>query len=286
MIQAGIVAVGDICNTVDTVALKQSGRMNYYNFIELLGWSPDQADSRYKNGMDTAAFFLDKCHDEKHLSLAPHAPYSISSELWELMIPGFTGKTITIHNQESSAENDFFQTGKGELTKMYARLKIDNFHFKAPGTHSLPAYLTKLKTASRVILVHNTYTDESDLAEAVSFHDQLYFCFCPRANWYIEKKLPDFPLFLKHTDRMILGTDSLASNKNLSILEEMKLIKDKFPGISTSRMLFWATSNGARALSFNDKLGDFGTGKKPGIVLLENVPGGEICKASTCRRIG
>ena len=147
MIDAGIVAVGDICNTVDSATIKASGNLNYYNFIELLGWSPAQAASRYKTGMETAAFFLEKIHDENHLSLNPHAPYSVSPELWELMIPGFAGKTITIHNQESAAENDFFKTGGGDLRKMYFRMKIDNTHFKAPGTRSLPAYLNRLKNA-------------------------------------------------------------------------------------------------------------------------------------------
>ena len=286
MIAAGIVAVGDICNTVDTVAIKQSGNLNYYNFIELLGWSPDQAVSRFKKGMETVAFFLDNCPDEKHLSINPHAPYSVSEELWNLMIPGFTGKTITIHNQESAAENDFFKTGGGGLTAMYAQMKIDNTHFKTPRITSLSAYLNKLKTASNILLVHNTYTSESEITKASSFHRQLYFCLCPQANNYIENKLPDIPAFLKQTNRIVLGTDSLASNRNLSILEEMKLIKKEFPTIPTSRMLIWATSNGATALSFNNNLGDFKKGKKPGIVLVENTPGGEICAKSTCRRIG
>jgi aminodeoxyfutalosine deaminase len=286
MTAAGIVAVGDICNTVDTVTVKRSGKLNYYNFIELLGWSPDQAALRYKQGMETAAFFLDNCPDENHLSMNPHAPYSVSEELWDLMIPGFAGKTITIHNQESAAENDFFKTGGGDLTAMYSRMKIDNSHFKAPGITSLSAYLNKLRTASDILLVHNTYTTEIEITKAASFHRQLYFCLCPQANKYIENRLPDIPAFLKQTNQIVLGTDSLASNRNLSILEEMKLIKQKFPSVPTSRMLIWATSNGASALSFGKNLGDFSKGKKPGIVLVENIPGGEVGATSTCRKIG
>ena len=56
-----------------------------------------------------------------HLSLNPHAPYSVSDQLWNLMKPDFKGKTITIHNQESLAENEFFLTGSGDLQRMYAR---------------------------------------------------------------------------------------------------------------------------------------------------------------------
>ena len=71
----------------------------------------------------------------------------------------------------------------------------------------------------------------------------------------------------------------------VSILEEMKTIKKAFPYISTSEMLVWATSNGAKALAFEDNLGDFTRGKKPGVVLLENITDGEITWQSTSRRL-
>ena len=285
MQEAGIVAVGDICNTGDSLVVKSSRRLFYYNFIELLGWSPAQAVSRFNNGKALAELFIQNLKDEDHLSLNPHAPYSISPGLWDLMIPEFRGKTITIHNQESADENEFFETGGGGLPGMYARLKIDNDHFKAPGKHSLPVYLNKLKTASRILLVHNTYMDKADLALALGFHKGLFLCLCPNANQYIENRLPDIPVLIKKNNAVVLGTDSLASNKQLSILEEMKLIKQHFPSIPTSSMLVWATSNGARALSFDEKLGDFAKKKKPGIVLIENIANGEIGAESSCRRI-
>ena len=72
----------------------------------------------------------------------------------------FGGKTITIHNQESDSENEFFMSGKGDLTRMYTLMKMDSSHFKAPVCRSLAYYLPKLKKASRILLVHNTYTNE------------------------------------------------------------------------------------------------------------------------------
>jgi aminodeoxyfutalosine deaminase len=285
MLSAGIVAVGDICNTADSLEIKSYRRLPYYNFIELLGWSPGQAPMRFENGKKLASLFLAGGKDEKHLSLNPHAPYSVSRELWDLMIPGFKGKTITIHNQESPAENEFFKNGTGDFAAMYARMKIDNSHFHAPGMRSLSTFLHQLKTAGKIVLVHNTYLEESDLSETIAFQDKLFFCLCPHANLYIEDRLPNIPAIMTQTDRIVLGTDSLASNRQLSILEEMKLIKHYFPHIPTSRLLVWATSNGARALSFDENLGEFSKGEKPGIVLIEHLEGGEIGAASTCRRL-
>lgn len=285
MKNTGIVAVGDISNTIDAGFIKKAKHLDYYHFIELLGWDPQMARSRYDAGKKLADEFITLGLDEKHISLVPHAPYSVSEELWDLMRVGFRGKTITIHNQESLAENEFFSTGNGDLNRLYIELKMDNSHFKAPGCRSLSCYLSKLREAERILLVHNTFMDEADLIEACHFSDSLFLCLCPNANLYIENRLPDIPLFLKHTDRIVLGTDSLASNRQLSILEEMKSIKKIFPDLLSVDMLVWATSNGAKALSFDSTLGDFTKGKKPGVVLIENLMGNEIDSASTSRRI-
>ncbi len=285
MQKSGIVAVGDICNSTDTRILKSEKRLDYYNFIELLGWAPGLALSRYENAKKSAALFIESGADEKHLSLNPHAPYSVSDDLWDLMKNDFLHKTITIHNQESTAENEYFVSGSGDLTRMYALMKMDSHHFNAPGTRSLAHYLPKLKTATHILLVHNTYTNEADITEALSQRESLFFCLCPNANLYIEDRVPEIPLFLKHKIEMVLGTDSLASNHQLNILEEMKTIKNSFPLIPTSELLLWATSNGAKVLSFDKNLGDFKKGKKPGVVLIENTSEGDITEASTSRRL-
>jgi len=285
MLEYGIAGVGDICNTGDTGVLKSAGRLFYYNFIELLGWMPDQAASRYENGKKLVSLLCGMARDKNRCSLNPHAPYSVSAELWDLMRPDFPGKTITIHNQESAAENEFFESANGDLIRMYSSLKMDTGHFNPPGLHSLPHFLPKLKTASKILLVHNTYTVDSDLANALSASENLFFCLCPNANLYIEDKLPELPIFINRNARLVMGTDSLASNRQLSILEEIKTIKKHFPEIPTAKLLLWATSNGATALSMGEQLGDFSEGKKPGIVLIEHMNVTEIQNKSSCRKI-
>ncbi len=276
MLAAGIVAVGDICNTADSRIQKSENNLLYYDFIELLGWVPEQADARYESGKRLADLFREEGQDENHLSLTPHAPYSVSDKLWSYLAPGFKGKTIAIHNQESAAENEFFLTAGGDLTRMYSRMQIKTDHFKAPGITSLSFFLPKLKTASKILLVHNTFMNEADLLLTKSFGGNIYLCLCPNANLYIEDRLPDIPVFMKHQALIVLGTDSLASNRQLSILEEIKTIRKAFPTTPSSELLKWATSNGAKALSFDEKLGDFTKGKKPGIVLIENLQDGEV----------
>ncbi|MFI5194569.1 MAG: amidohydrolase family protein [Chitinophagales bacterium] len=269
MLETGIVAVGDICNTADTLLQKSRSRLAYYNFIELAGWLPNQAEARFDSGKALYDQFAMLDSPTSQVSLNPHAPYSVSPGLWALLRKGFPHKTITIHNQETAAEDEFFKTKQGALTGLYESLKIDNRHFSPTGTTSLVHYLDLLESAKNILLVHNTFTSAEDIVSATAFGPDVFFCLCPNANLYIENRLPDIPAMIGAGSRMVIGTDSLASNHQLSVFGEMKTIRKHFPEIETARILQWATSNGARALQFDNKLGDFKAGKKPGIVLLE-----------------
>ena len=87
---------------------------------------------------------------------------------------------------------------------------------------------------------------------------------------YIENRLPDFRVFAG-SDRCILGTDSLASNTGLSILEEIKHIRKGSSVFSFEDLLRFATLNGAKALGFQAQLGSIEKGKYPGLNLLSHV---------------
>ncbi len=96
--------------------------------------------------------------------------------------------------------------------------------------------------------------------------------------------MPDVDLFVKNDCNIVLGTDSLASNHQLDILEEIKTIVKNFPSVKTESLLKWATLNGAKALQMESALGSFEKGKKPGIVLIENVEGEKITSNSIVKK--
>ncbi|HVY74416.1 MAG TPA: amidohydrolase family protein [Puia sp.] len=285
MISEGIVAVGDICNTADTIPLKSAARLDYYNFIESIGWLPSQARERFTESRNLYNHFIVAGADPDRLALVPHAPYSVSKELWACLKPGFAGKTITIHNQETAAEDEFFTAATGQLTRMYEMMKIDNSWFNPTGSGSLDFYLDELKGAAKIILVHNTCSTPADLQRMKEMGPGLFCCLCPNANEYIEGRLPDIAAMEKLDMPIVIGTDSLASNSRLSVLEELKTIRKNQPHIAIERLLTWATSNGARALQMEHSLGDFTKGKKPGIVLIGS-PGQDLLgPESRCRRL-
>ncbi len=287
MLQNGIVAVGDICNTILTIPQKQLQRLAYYNFIEVSGWLPALAEQRFRRSFGYYKEFknLNACNPR---SLSPHAPYSVSEELWHLLQPHFINKTITIHNQETVFEDELFEKGSGGFSRMYEMMKLDTSFFKPTGKSSLQSYYNRLSNARQVLLVHNTFTKEPDLLfakkQAAANKQSLFHCLCINANLYIENNVPPVELLRSNNCAIVLGTDSLASNRGLNILSELQSITRNFPEIPLTELLQWATLNGAKALQMDDELGSFAKGKRPGVLLLEGSDG-KINESTTVRRM-
>ena len=270
MIEDGIVAVGDICNTTFTLPQKQLHRLKYYNFIEVSGWHPDIANARYEAAQSNYEGFNQLSKSYHAASIVPHAPYSVSNQLWEYLKPNFSQQTITIHNQETSFENNFFEKGEGDFVRLYERLGVNNPFFIPTGKSSIQSYLKHATNAENLILVHNTFTNETDISFVKKEMNSSFWCVCINANLYIENALPPIELIRNNQCKIVLGTDSLASNDALSIAAEMKKIKQHFPFIPLSEILQWATLNGAAALQLEQELGSFEKGKTPGVVLLDD----------------
>ena len=268
MLSAGIVAVGDICNNTLTLTQKKRNRLHYHNFIEVSGWNPLIAAMRMEKSLEH--YYNFKNVFPHQTSLVPHAPYSVSDDLWNLMQPYFSNNILTIHNQESAAENELFKEASGDFIRLYETMQISNPGFKAFGINSLAACFSKMKNGKHVTLVHNNFTSQEDIEVVKQYNTPVTFCLCPNANVYIENVLPPVDLLLQNKLNICIGTDSLASNHQLSIWEEINTLRTHFPHISLSVLLQAATLNGARALGIDDMLGTFEKGKKPGVLLIDN----------------
>lgn len=263
MLEAGTVAVGDICNTSHTLQQKRLGRLYFQNFVECSGFVPAGAAGRF----EAARSISDELSETGPTTIVPHAPYSVSPALLQLIDGQSDGKISTLHNQESQAENDFFLTGHSDFRRLFAAIGVSLDFFEPPGKTSLQAVLPHLQSPAQLILVHNVVTAATDLQQlSRGNHPEIFFCLCPGANRYINDCLPPVNLLRESGHQIVLGTDSLASNHQLSIPEEIKLLRQDFPAVPLAEILQWATLNGARALGCSDRLGSFEKGKQPGIV--------------------
>lgn len=282
MYENGIVAVGDVCNSSVTAGIKQKSKLYYHSFVEVFGFIPEKAQELLDK-----AISIKEDYANLPVSITPHSPYSVSRELFKLL-KKYAEKgpnLITIHNQETEEENKLYRYKTGSFLDLYAHFGTDISFFKPQARNSLQSIIPMLTDKEPILMVHNTYTSLKDIYFAKRFERNISWCFCPGANLYIENRLPKIELFLNHNFHITLGTDSLASNTELSILSELKHIATHFPEIPFWKTLPWATINGAKYFGLDDVLGTLEPGKKPGLNVISNMNGMILTPESTVSRL-
>ena len=291
MYDNGIVAVGDIGNTADTAEVKSKSRIHWQNFVEVLGFTDEKADENINHYKQIASTLEQKLLQTSpgeqttkgkpalpairhRTSLVPHAPYSISPKTFKLINELTKDQVISIHNQEHPAEDVLYKTGGGDYLKLFKIFGINNSPFPVTGLSSIRSVLPHFNNGQTIFLVHNTFMPEEDVVFAREYAKlnglNLVWCLCINANLYIENKVPPVEMLMKHNCPIVLGTDSYSSNWQLSIAKEIQSIKKYFPRIPLETILQWATINGAKALKWDDELGSFEKGKKPGVTLIDS----------------
>lgn len=249
MTRGGIVAVGDIANGEAAFDVKSAGRIAYRTFAEFFGLRTMAADG------------LRPLLRHPRTSLTPHSVYSVQDAPFRALCAEGTAP-LSIHFMESPAEAELF-AGRGPLHEWYARagFACDFLHYGSPAerlVRSIPA-------ERPLILVHACCVGEEEVRRILAhFTAPVYWCLCPRSNRYISRLAPPVALLRSLGARICLGTDSLASNRSLSLLDELRALG----GVPLRESLRWATLGGAEALGLDDALGTVAPGKRPGLNLL------------------
>lgn len=274
MYDGGIVAVGDISNKLDTFTCKEESELRYYTFVELFdfmqnAWAAKTVD-------DGRPVYEGQSQGKgNRRSAVPHAPYTVSPNLFQAINDLNQGRTtVSIHNQETPPENELFQSKTGDFIDFYEAFNIPLTDFEPSGGPSIDYALAHMDPNCRTLFVHNTISTAEDIARAQAWgQDGVYWATCANANLYIENRLPNYQLFLDAQAKVTIGTDSLTSNWQLSVLEELKTIARYQSYIPFATLLQWATLNGAEALQFEEDLGSIAVGKTPGLNILTGLAG-------------
>jgi hypothetical protein len=135
MLGNGIVAVGDICNTAESAAVKNQSTLYWHSFVEVTGFVPATAKTRFDQALQTIDA-LSKMVPARQISMAPHAPYSVSPKLFEL-IQNHTQTVSCMHNQESLAEETFLTRKEGDMLRLYEAIGVNIDFFEPEGNSSL-----------------------------------------------------------------------------------------------------------------------------------------------------
>ncbi|MGQ9845912.1 MAG: amidohydrolase family protein [Bacteroidales bacterium] len=251
LLDEGIVACGDIVNSTLTLEVKKKSKIFYHNFIELFSLDESLSESVFQKGLALYNKFAGYSR-----SITYHAPYSVSYSLFKKISKHnkLSHDICSIHVFETKDEETLikqWQTGNWQWNKSCSQTIIEQIPFE-----------------NQVLFVHNTFIDDASFNFICEKFKHRAWVLCPTSNMFIENTLPPLHLLLRDKDNICIGTDSYASNYQLSILNELKILSTYFPEIEMIDWLKMATFQGAKALNIQDKFGSFKIGTKPGVLAL------------------
>ncbi len=261
MYENGVSVVADIVNTDMSIEVKEKSPIYYKNFIELSGLDFRIVDVTYDKGIEIAEKFL---KHNLNANITIHSFYSASLELQKKVSEISDKEMLSIHFLESEEEKRLYLYKNGNLYD-YLRDKFKGFVPVCNNLNGL-SNLIKYLNSNKTILVHNVMLEKRSLVNL----ENIFFCLCPNSNLLLHGAMPTLEFVNEIKDEFLVGTDSLASNKKLCILSELKTLEEKYSFLTIEQLLSAATINGANALGVREKYGSFEIGKTPGIVLIEN----------------
>ena len=288
MWEDGVSAMADISNDDSSFEVKASHKMYTRTFLEVFGSEPHMCDGVMEDVTE-----LHKTASEQGLDAAPtpHSCYTMSPQLLSASAAaGLKDGYLSYHSQESKEEEDLLMSGSGAMYENRVRNNMSTP--PVTGESSLKYFIDRLADAApapydqHILLVHNVCLQQGDIDAAKKVMKNVYWAVCPLSNIFIHNALPPIGLMRKNGLAIAIGTDSLSSNDDLSMIKEIACIHENFPEVPMNEIFTWASLNGARFLSKEDTLGSIAAGKRPGIVLVNGLDAdGNVTADSTSVRL-
>jgi len=256
---SGVTCVGDICFRHGAWRHLAQQPIRKTCYAEVFGMTSD---------LESPRTYLERCIAQTRedelllLGLSPHAPYSAGPGVYEL-----TGRLakehqlpIVTHLAETEAEIEFLAKGSGDWMDYLQRIHVWDGSFAFPGKRPVEYFLSLNISDQSFLLAHVNYINDEELeALADTSHSVVY---CPRSHRFFGHRPHRFREMLKAGINVCLGTDSLASNSSLSILDEMRFLHREFGDLEPQTILEMATVNGAKAIGWSGKIGIIEEGKE------------------------
>ena len=197
-------------------------------------------------------------HPGLRFGLSPHAPYTASAELYRLAARYARGRhlLLTTHLAESEEEDDMFRRGTGHMYDYFSRAGRDMADCKHHGPVQMLQEMEGLTPECLVAHANCLTPVDVKLFAQTGAH----IVHCPRTHRFFRRPTPLLESLVHAGVNVCLGTDSLASNDQLSMFAEMQELARTFPRWSAEQIFALATVNAAKALNQPDKLGKIAPG--------------------------
>ena len=241
MSAAGVAFVGDVGNAWASRVIgdNQCARVTF--LLELLGLTKE---SEAKIIAQLESISADKFLD---IGCTAHAPYSTTPAAIKAIkkVANQKGHVFSIHVAESRQEVEFLRTGTGSFRDFLTERDGWDNSFKIPGKGSVQ-YLESLGVLdNKTLCVHGVHVDSEEVE--ILAKKKAKVCLCPGSNRFLDVGKAPVTDFLAHGILPALGTDSMASNPQLNMWREMRLLREDHPGLAPESVFAMATLGGAEA---------------------------------------
>lgn len=267
-LRAGVTCVGDVSRCGDAWRALRHVPIRKVCYAELISI----ADQPPRNP-DELAVALDEVEEDDLLTagVSPHAPYSVFPEHVRAAV-GMAqrrGRPWVMHVAETSEEVAFLR-GDAHALPPWIRTRRGD-HAAGPETTVAAAVRDLTAEGGAGALVHMNYLTPSDIdAVAAGPHTVIY---CPRAHRFFAHPPHPFPRLVRAGAPLAIGTDSLASNESLSLLDELRWIRANVVQMPPADALFaMVTLAAARALGLQRLVGSLEPGKQADLAAFPAAP--------------
>ena len=248
--RCGTTLIGDICAGGASWELLSQAHCRAVVFHELLGLTEERARQCWQAAQDWLSRHART--EDCAVGLSPHAPYSVLGTQYSAL--STQPLPIATHLAETRAELQLLRDHAGPFVAFLKELNVWN----PSGLLADP--LDVVRASPSGIFIHGNYLDP-----ATPFSPMQSLVVCPRTHQAFGHPRHPFP---QMKVRIALGTDSLASNPDLDILAEARLLRRHYPEVQPAALLRMLTLNGAEALGFDAVAGSLTAGKSADLVIL------------------
>ena len=262
---AGVTTVADTVGLWEVAPEHHRTSVRKVVFLELLGLNP----KKVAGAIGKAEGCLARLRADGALTpaLAPHAPYSVCSELYHAAagLASRLGCLLATHVAEAPAERELLENGRGELAMRLRLFGLLPRGWKPPGCSPIELLDREGLLKRPVLLIHCNNLSPGDIDLLARARGRVVYC--PRSSHYFHT--PDHPWreLRRRGILVALGTDSLASNTSLSILDEMHFLAACHPQVDPRELFAMGTTAGAEALELAGTVGALRPGLQADMVV-------------------
>lgn len=263
---AGVGLLGEIA-TAEPIPrrLENSRGVRFLELIDV-GASPE----RLVQLAETAGNYLrsSQLPDGWRAGLSPHAPYTVSPELLDIAVrlSQETSAPLAMHLAETREELQLLREHSGPFRDLLEKRGV----WRPESTLRRPLdYLERLANSQRALVVHGNYLDQAEHGFLAEQRDKLSLVYCPRTHAFFGHEKYPLPELLDAGVQVAIGTDSRASNPDLSLWNELRFVAEHFPSLNPETVLELGTIRGAKALGNVESYGCIQPGSKAEFAIVD-----------------